>query len=307
MAAGDKIDVRYALIEASRLLAARGLDNPGLDARRLLAAALKWTPLALITEPERIIPGGMYRNFQAMVSRRAEGEPLARILGVRDFYGRPFLLTPATLEPRPDSECLIDTALGLVRNTPGKGRPLRILDIGTGSGCLLLTLLAELPGASGIGTDISPAALDAAAQNAQSLGLADRATWSHGSCRAGAEGPFDVIISNPPYIRSGEMAALDAGVRDFDPLAALDGGADGLAVYRAILDDIHGFTSNCCIVFEIGFDQADDVTELIKTKLLPLNSLSVVHDMAGRPRCVALSTQTSALDEKYLGIRLNYD
>jgi release factor glutamine methyltransferase len=306
MAAGDTIDVRGALKEAARLLTASGINDPGLDARRLLAAALQCTALDLITDPGRVVHANERQTFQAMTGRRARGEPLARILGIRDFYGRTFRLTAATLEPRPDSECLIDTALDLVRRAPVTNRPLRILDIGTGSGCLLLTLLAELPGAEGIGTDISQMALDAAALNAQTLGLAERVTWIHGSCRAGAEGPFDLIVSNPPYIRSADIATLDHEVRAFDPVTALDGGPDGLAVYRAILDDIHqyiqGEISRCHVVLEIGFDQADEVTELIKTKVLRSHSFSIVHDMAGRPRCVALSTQTSALDEKYLGI-----
>ena len=292
MPAGDTIDVRASLIEAARLLSASGIEDAGLDARRLLAAALKCAPLDLITAPERILSGESYTAFQAMLRRRAQGEPLARILGVRDFYGRSFRLTPATLEPRPDSECLIDTALALVRGAPKQARPLRILDIGTGSGCLLLTLLAELPGTFGVGTDISQAALDAAADNARHLGLSDRVDWRHGACCAGAEGPFDIIVSNPPYIRSGAIAALDTAVRSYDPHSALDGGPDGLAVYRAILDDIQGFTSNYSLVFEIGFDQADEVVALIKTKYLPPQTISVVHDMAGRPRCVALSTQT---------------
>jgi release factor glutamine methyltransferase len=304
MGDGDAIDVRQVLAEAARALSASGLDDAGLDARRLLSSALRCTALDLIAAPERVVPSDVQHTFQNMLRRRSQGEPLARILGVRDFYGRPFRLTPATLEPRPDSECAIDTALALIEQWREKGRGLRILDIGTGSGCLLLTLLAELPDSTGVGTDISQAALHAAAENARHLGLSARASWLHGSYSAGAKGPFDLIISNPPYIPTGDIASLDAEVRDFDPIAALDGGPDGLDLFRAIVNDISTLNSNCCVVFETGFDQTEAVAGLITKKLLPRASgtISIHRDMAGRPRCVALSTQMDALDEKYLGI-----
>jgi release factor glutamine methyltransferase len=306
MADGEtSVDVRQALTGAARVLTHAGAEDAGLDARRLLAAALNCPALDLISNPGRALSRETEDAYFAMVKRRARGEPLARILGVRDFYGRPFRLTPATLEPRPDSECLIDTALSIIRPRANAdpGRPLRILDIGTGSGCLLLTLLAELPGSTGVGTDISQAALHAAAENASLLGLADRCRWVLGSCRAGVEGSFDLIISNPPYIRSDEIAGLDAEVRTWDPIAALDGGPDGLAIYRAILDDIYPSSSTCCVIFEVGHDQADAVRELVRMKFPMTNpeAVTITNDMAGRQRCVALSTHTSALDEKYLG------
>jgi release factor glutamine methyltransferase len=291
--AADKVmDVRSALATAAQSLAKAHVEDPGYDARRLLSHALQCQPIDLLTAPERRLTTGELSLFQSKIERRANREPLGRILGVRDFYGRPFRLNPATLEPRPDSECLIVTALALLGHR--RDERLRIIDIGTGSGCLLLTLLAELPNAIGVGTDIDPEALFAAAGNARHLGLDDRVHWQQGSCLAGTAGPFDLIVSNPPYVRTGDIAGLDSEVRNWDPIQALDGGADGLGVYRAILNDISSIISNSYVVFEIGFDQTTDVSELINATL-PAHvrrSMSVTHDMAGRPRCVTLSTHT---------------
>jgi release factor glutamine methyltransferase len=297
-------DVRSALIFAGRMLNGHdqakylGQDHSphdsdwALDARVLLADALDCTPLDLIVDPARPLSAERLHVFVAALTRRNSGEPVARIIGQRHFYGRSFRLSPATLEPRPDSECLIDTALDLLRNSPVGNNRARILDIGTGSGCLLLSLLAELPTASGVGTDVSAEALIAARANAEALGLADRASFAHGSCSAGALGHFDLIISNPPYIRTDDLCNLDAEVRDWDPRAALDGGGDGLDVYRAILSDTHIIYSNTYVVFETSWDQAKEVASLAENALFEFGApkARIVADMAGRQRCVALST-----------------
>jgi release factor glutamine methyltransferase len=297
-------DVRSAIATASRRLIGADVEDSGRELRVLLAHALQCSALDLIVDPARTIGVEASAAFMGMVTRRAAGEPLARILGFRDFYGRPFRLSSATLEPRPDSECLIDTTLKLVRTGPLHGRPVRILDIGTGSGCLLLTLLAELPLATGVGTDLSADALATASQNAEILALADRAAFQHGSCAAGLGGPFDVVISNPPYIRSDDLSGLDAEVRTWDPALALDGGVDGLDVYRAILRDVFKVFSDGYIVFEVGYDQALDVENLIQAVVPSAGQqcITITRDMAGRPRCVALSTHMTTSDEIHLGI-----
>src|SRR5262249_44131133 len=152
----------------------------------------------------------------------AQHEPVSRILGRRDFYGRTFAITSATLDPRPDSEILITATLELVREDGLADKPPRIIDIGTGSGCLLLTLLAELPAATGLGTDISQAALDAARANALAMGLAERAEWLQADALEGVPGGFHIVVTNPPYIRTGEIPELEPEVRSFDPVQALD-------------------------------------------------------------------------------------
>jgi release factor glutamine methyltransferase len=283
--------VRSALTTASKSLMHLNDDASNLDGRALLAHVLGCSQLDLITDPDRPISAEEQQHFATAVARRSHGEPLGRIVGLRDFYGRPFRLSAATLEPRADSECLIDTALVHLRQRAREVASPRVLDIGTGTGCLLLTLLAECPTATGVGTDISGEALETAAANAHHLGLSDRVSFIRGSCSAGAKAPFDVIISNPPYIRTADIPALENAVKMWDPRLALDGGADGLTLYRAILSDITSVISNTYVVFEIGHDQANDVTQLIQ-ETLTFSQIAVVKDMAGRQRCVAISTTT---------------
>jgi release factor glutamine methyltransferase len=287
-------DVRSTLIAAGRALAARNKTDWALDARALLAHTLNCTALDLITDPARPVSGEQRHAFFKALTRRNAGEPLARIIGHRHFYGRPFRVSPATLEPRPDSECLIETALKLIRSGPNRNMHARILDIGTGSGCLLLSLLAELPTATGVGTDISAEALTTAKENAKALGLAGRAEFAHGSCSAGIRGHFDLVVSNPPYIRTIDLDSLDAEVSEWDPKPALDGGRDGLDVYRAILSDTNLLFSNTYVVFETSWDQASEVANLAQAALARFGAphANIVTDMAGRQRCVALSTHT---------------
>ena len=173
-------------------------------------------------------------RLEEFARRRLAGEPVARILGEKEFWGLPLQLSSATLVPRPDTETVVELALELLRAGGDLDRPLRIADLGTGSGAILLALLSELPAAQGFGTDISAAALQTAAANAARAGLSERATFIACDYASGLSGPFDLIVSNPPYIRSADIDGLAAEVRDHDPLAALDGGADGLDAYRAL-------------------------------------------------------------------------
>ena len=290
---GVTLTVQSAMTEATRLLKRAGVEEAGNDARRLLSAVLGLSSAQLLGSPEARLTGEQADTFARYVARRATREPVSRILGEREFYGRTFKLSPTTLDPRPDSETLIEVTLGFVDQAGLRAAPLRILDVGTGSGCLLTTLLCELPAATGVGTDISQDALHMASDNAQRLGVAARATWKIADALENIEGPFDILVCNPPYIRSAVIAELEPEVRDFDPRAALDGGSDGLAVYRRMAPRIPALVPNGWAVFEVGYDQAEAVADLLASATGAGNppSLSLHLDVAGKRRCVAWGTR----------------
>jgi release factor glutamine methyltransferase len=278
---------------AQRSLAAAGVEDAGRDARLLVAAAAGVDTADIIARPERALPADAQTRLRAMVARRCAREPVSRILGVREFYGRPFALSPATLDPRPDSETLIGAALDMATPAGWRERPIRILDIGTGSGCLLLTLLAELPLATGVGTDIAASALEVAAVNAASLGLAARVSFALADMLDGIDGPFDLVVSNPPYIPSAHIAGLSAEVRRYDPRGALDGGEDGLDFYRRIIAGLPRVGVGC-VIFEVGAGQADDVALLLEQAFVKTRQaqLSRHADLGGHTRCVAFRLHT---------------
>jgi len=219
--------------------------------------------------------------------RRVGGEPVARIVGCKEFWGLPLQLSAATLVPRPDTETLVELALEILRDEPGHDHRWRIADIGTGSGAILLALLSELPGASGVGTDISVAAATTARSNAAQLGFASRAAFVACDYAAALSGPFDLIVSNPPYIRSAEIAGLLAEVRHHDPLLALDGGTDGLAAYRAIAPEaVRLLVPGGVLAVELGYGQSADVETLMTAAgLTPERPPKV--DLAGIRRAAA--------------------
>ncbi len=192
----------------------------GLDLTGLIAAAAR-----PVTSDEAT-------RLADFMHRRLAGEPVARILGAKEFWGLPLQLSAATLVPRPDTETVVELALEMLRAEPEPKRRLRIADIGTGSGAILLALLSELPDAFGVGTDVSVAALRTASRNAARLGFASRTAFVACDYAAALSAPFDLMVSNPPYIRSADIAGLATEVRDHDPIVALDGGADGLDAYR---------------------------------------------------------------------------
>jgi release factor glutamine methyltransferase len=271
---------------------AAGLDTPEIDARRLVSAAASVSAERLITSPEMPLDDVTRRRVAAHGARRLAREPVSRILGRRDFYGRAIDITPATLDPRPETETLVDVVLDLVREDFKSRSQLRICDIGTGSGVLLITLLAELPGASGLGTDLAPAALAVARRNAERHGVADRATWQVARSLEGIVGPFDVLVCNPPYIPSDIIATLDPEVRQFDPRLALDGGTDGLDVYRQLLASAGPIVPAGIIAFEVGAGQARVVAELGRATLALRNTRSpiICRDLGGIERCVVFLT-----------------
>ena len=278
-------------IEAARRrlaneFASAQFDTPELDARLLVGAATKLDLTGLALAAQRPLQNDESDHLAALVQRRLQHEPIARILGEKEFWGLRFTLSADTLVPRADTETVVEAALELVRSGGEPPDPMRIADIGTGSGAILLALLHELPTAAGVGTDISPEALRTAKANAEQLGLTGRATFVECDYCEKLQGPFDLIVSNPPYIVRSEISALAREVRDYDPRRALDGGSDGLVAYRAMARDIAALLEQGgAFALEVGRGQADDVAELMQ--LAGLHTIRPHrHDLGGIPRVV---------------------
>jgi release factor glutamine methyltransferase len=276
---------------ARRELTARfkssSIESAELDARMLVGAVLGLDLTGLISSASRRLSSDESIRLEDFARRRLGGEPVARILGVREFWGLPLKLSAATLVPRPDTETLVELALEMLRACAVPHRRLRIADLGTGSGAILLALLSELSDAVGVGTDISRDALQIAHRNAADLGLADRADFIACDYASGLTGTFDLIISNPPYIRSADIAGLATEVRDFDPPGALDGGRDGLDAYRALIPQAARLLApQGILAVEIGQGQHDDVRGLMMAAgLVPEGPPKA--DLAGIRRAVA--------------------
>jgi release factor glutamine methyltransferase len=275
---------------ARRMLAARlrnhAIESAELDARLLAGAVLGLDLTGLISAAARRLNDDEATRLDDFARRRLAGEPVARILGVKEFWGLPLSLTPATLVPRPDTETIVEAALDLLRMEYEDDHPLRIADIGTGSGAILLALLSEKPDAFGIGTDISEAALRTAKANAGQLGLASRTAFVACDYVSALSGAFDLIVSNPPYIRSGDIDALAVEVRDHDPRRALDGGLDGLDAYRRIAPEaVRLLAPRGSLILEVGHDQSAAVEALIATAGLSLPGAPKA-DLAGIRRAV---------------------
>jgi release factor glutamine methyltransferase len=266
--------------QAAKQLALRGTETPALDARLLLQFATGMTHGEIVAEPELVLTPGAATKFWSLIERRCAFEPVSRIVGSREFYGRDFKVTPAVLDPRADTETLIVAALPLAH---GK---CRILDLGTGSGAIVVTLLAELPGASGLASDVSEAALGVARVNAETHGVSARLGLQRADWFNDIEGQFDLIVSNPPYIASVEIAGLGADVRDFDPPGALDGGVDGLEAYRRIAAGAPGhLTAKGHVLVEIGAGQERAVRPLFEAVGLAPGGRA--FDLGGHVRCLA--------------------
>jgi release factor glutamine methyltransferase len=260
---------------ARRALAAHlkdnGIESPDLDARLLIGAALDLDHTGLATQTARKITSDEATVIATYAQRRIAHEPVARILGRKEFWGLDLRLSDDTLVPRPDTETVVEAALEILRAGPHIHRAIRIADIGTGSGAILLALLSELATASGIGTDISVGALATAEMNAHRLGLAGRTSFIQCDYAASLSGPFDLIVSNPPYIRSADIAALDPDVRNHDPHLALDGGADGFTAYRIIIPQAAGLLApDGILILEVGYDQSAPVGEIMRAAGLTL-------------------------------------
>ncbi len=279
---GQSIEtVRRAL--AARFRAA-GIDSSELDARLLMGAALTLDLTGLVRSAARCLTQQEGDRLEDFARRRLKGEPVARILGEREFWSFNLQLSHETLVPRPDTETVVELALELLGST-SVSSALRILDIGTGSGAILLALLSERPQAFGVGTDISEGALRTARRNAAELGLLPRAAFVACNYATALNGRFDLIVSNPPYIRSADIAGLAAEVRVHEPQRALDGGADGLSAYRALIPEAVGLLDmGGALVLEVGYGRSDEVEALMTAAGLPLKESRA--DLAGVPRAV---------------------
>ncbi|MBP0114492.1 peptide chain release factor N(5)-glutamine methyltransferase [Bradyrhizobium vignae] len=282
--AGQSIE-RARRTLAAQLKSAQ-LDEAELDARTLISAALGLDLTGLATQAARPLTAAEASRLAQHAQRRIAGEPVARILGTREFWGLPFRLSEATLVPRPDTETVVELALEIFRERQASHPP-RVADIGTGSGAILLALLHEIPDAFGVGTDLSLNALKTASNNAAALGLADRAAFVACSYAAALRGPFDLIVSNPPYIPSGEIPKLSIEVREHDPHLALDGGNDGYDAYRALIPQAaERLAPRGALIVEAGQGQAQNIETLMRGAALSLDRPPKA-DLAGIPRAVS--------------------
>lgn len=288
----ETLTVARLLATATGRLRAGGIGNARRDARVLLAHASGLEETTIVARPDSAVCPAMAEAVGRLVERRIGGEPLSRVLGRREFWSMDFRLSRETLDPRPDSETLIEVLLGHV---PDRGLPLRILDLGTGTGCLLLSLLSELPRALGVGVDLSHDACATASANAERLGFADRAIFAVADWGAASPaGGFDLVVSNPPYVSRGEMSALDEHVREFDPHLALCGGDDGLDAYREIAQLLGRLLApGGLAAVEFGAGQAAEVSAIFARADLCVRS--VHRDLAGHERCLLLEKGNRSL------------
>jgi release factor glutamine methyltransferase len=287
----DASFTRQTVETARRALAAKlrtqAIDSTELDARLLVGAALDLDLTGLIAAAARPVTEEESNRLDCFARRRLAGEPVARILGFKEFWGLPLQLSPATLVPRPDTETVVELALEIWRRVPHPNPRPRIADIGTGSGAILLALLSEMPEAEGIGTDISLAALRTAKGNAARLRLTPRAAFVACNYASALSGAFDLMVSNPPYIPTAEIAGLAGEVRDYDPPGALDGGTDGLNGYRALIPQAAGLLApGGTLIVEAGLGQSGPIREIMTAAGLTPEGPPKA-DLAGIPRAVA--------------------
>lgn len=275
--------LQEAVFDAAKILSDAGIAGARRDASLLLADVLKTDTNILYLEPDRALKVDQQARFQRAVERRAAREPISHILGHREFWSLDFLVGPEVLDPRPDSETLIEVVLEARKS----GQEISsILDLGVGSGCLLLSLLSEIETATGLGVDQSRAAIEIAEQNAKQLGLGSRATFVQGNWCDGVKEKFDLVISNPPYIPVADIDRLQPEVKNFEPRAALVGGADGLECYRDIISMVRPrMKPNSMIIFEVGAGQAQQVAKLIQKA--EFSSILRHKDLASVERCVS--------------------
>ena len=286
------------LAEAAATLARAGFAESRRRARRLVAATLDLAPAELLAHPERAIDEQRTDYVRLALGRMADREPLSRILGRREFWGLEFSLSSDTLDPRPETETVVETVLraGLNREAP-----LHFLDLGTGTGCILLALLSEFPAAIGFGLDIASGAAVSARRNAEALGFAERARFLVGNWGAAVSGKFDVIVSNPPYIAHPALTGLPREVAFYDPRLALDGGPDGLDTYRSFIPELPRLLKpGGVFACEIGVGQASAVATLLRANGLVIEGCE--RDLAGAVRCVVARSPDQAA-QKVVGMR----
>jgi len=278
------VSIEEALREAARVLEREGVADARREAGSLLSHVIKKDRTFLISHAEDDLRDADWRRFEEMIVRRASGEPAQYITGVQDFYGRSFRVTPDVLIPRPETELLVEAALPLM-NTDSK-----ICDVGTGSGCIAVTLLCERADARAVAVDVSVAALEVARHNAKALSVETRIVLRVSDCFAGLDpnnDQFDVVVSNPPYVSANALPGLQREVREHEPLVALSPGADGLIVIRKLLNDAARFLrAGGHLLMEIGFDQGEKVQQLVDERAWTLRD--ILPDLQGIPRIVVL-------------------
>jgi release factor glutamine methyltransferase len=281
------ISIEAAHQQLTREFRRLGVDSPGLDARLIVRHALGLDQAGLAAQARRMLTVEERAAIAALAARRVAREPVARILGGKEFWSLWFKVNAETLLPRPESEIVVEAALAAMDTERRKSQNLRIADLGTGSGALLLALLSELPNAHGVGTDINLTVLDCARDNAAALDMSARSAFVACDYGTALQARFDLVISNPPYVAHGEIAALQPEVRDFDPRRALDGGPDGLEAYRAIAADaLRLLAADARLVVELGRGQLDSVTAIFgKAGLAPA---AVRYDLSGVARALVV-------------------
>lgn len=285
--AGASIEEAVRLIGQSFKIA--GVETPAVDAQLLLGHALRLDRAQLIARSDRLLEAREVDAVSALAARRLKREPVARIQGAKEFWSLPLAVTPDVLMPRPDTETVVEAALDFVGRGGLRMEKLCILDIGTGSGAILLALLSELPNALGLGTDISAAAAKVARANAERNKLAARCDFIVCDIAAGVQGKFDLIVSNPPYVARGDIATLAPEVRSYDPAIALDGGNDGLTAYRAIAAETPRLLAEGArLIVELGAGQEPAVTALFTNTGLRVTG--VREDLAGIARALSATT-----------------
>jgi release factor glutamine methyltransferase len=279
----DGASVSEALQLIVQTFRAAGIDDADVDARVLAGHALHLDRARLVSQSDRVLEAREVNAISGLAARRLKREPVSRILGRKEFWSLALAITSDVLVPRPETETVVEGALDFVVRNGLRMEKLRILDIGTGSGALLVALLNELPNATGIGTDISRAALEAAQINVAQFGFESRSSLIACDMAAGVQGQFDLVVSNPPYIARGEIASLAPEVRDYDPMMALDGGDDGLTAYRSISADAKRILAQGGRLFvEMGAGQEPAVRELFTNAGLVVGIAR--NDLAGTPR-----------------------
>jgi release factor glutamine methyltransferase len=285
------------LAEAAAALTQAQCGEPRRRARRLVASTLALSPADLLAHPERAVDERATDRVRVVLARMVDCEPLSRILGRREFWGMEFGLSTDTLDPRPETETVVTAVL---RSIPDRLAPLRFLDLGTGTGCILLALLSEFPAATGFGVDVAVGAAVTARGNAAALGVARRAHFFVGDWAGSISGVFDVIISNPPYIASAALADLPREVALYDPRCALDGGLDGLCCYRSLAADLRALMgSRSLFVCEVGLSQGSAVEAILRANGLSIERCE--RDLAGIMRCVVARPAASTA-EKIVGM-----
>ena len=284
----DGASVSEALQLIAQIFRAAGIDDADVDARVLAGHALHLDRARLVSQSDRVLEAREVNAISGLAARRLKREPVSRILGRKEFWSLALAITSDVLVPRPETETVVEGALDFVVRNGLRMEKLRILDIGTGSGALLVALLNELPNATGIGTDISRAALEAAQINVAQFGFESRSSLIACDMAAGVQGQFDLVVSNPPYIARGEIASLAPEVRDYDPMMALDGGDDGLTAYRSISADAKRILAQGGRLFvEMGAGQEPAVRELFTNAGLEVGIAR--NDLAGTPRVLGAS------------------